>query len=90
MRLSWTHQSVSRRRTLAAVEEYTEPDGRRNFADIDVIRVGKTHYASASAVQVLAGRARPAVVRPGEPREGRPLGARLDCGVKHDLNGARG
>lgn len=73
MDLSWSHQHLTRRRTLAAATglaagallrpgpalaaaaQYTNPVIWQDFADIDIMRVGDTYYASASTMHYSPG-----------------------------------
>lgn len=108
MNLSWSHQSFTRRRTLAAAtglaagalvppgparavaSQYTNPVIWQDFADIDIIRVGDTYYASASTMHYSPGAP---VLRSYDLVNWEIAGHSvpvLDFGAKYDLNGTRG
>ncbi|MFD8304440.1 glycoside hydrolase 43 family protein [Streptomyces sp. NPDC059690] len=70
--------------------EYTNPVVWQDFADIDVIRVGSTYYASASTMHYSPGAP---VLRSYDLVNWEIAGHSvpvLDFGAKYDLNGARG
>lgn len=74
----------------AAAGEYTNPVIWQDFADIDVIRVGDTYYASASTMHYSPGAP---VLRSYDLVHWEIAGHSvpvLDFGAKYDLNGARG
>ena len=69
---------------------YTNPVVWQDFADVDIIRVGDTYYYVGVDHALLAGRAGPALVRPGQLGVRRPLGARGSTSApSYDLNGGR-
>ncbi|CAM5281141.1 xylosidase [Streptomyces canarius] len=75
---------------LAATSTYTNPVIWQDFADVDVIRVGDTYYASASTMHYSPGA--PVLrsydlVHWGIAGHSVPV---LDFGAEDDLNGARG
>lgn len=75
---------------LAAASTYTNPVIWQDFADIDVIRVGDTYYASASTMHYSPGAP---VLRSYDLVHWEIAGHSvpvLDFGAKYDLNGARG
>ena len=98
MEMSWTHQSVSRRRALAAAtglavgallphgpalaaaEAYTNPVIWQDFADIDVIRVGRT---GQSGVHPTAGVEQLEQLRVRDHRGPGPPGRRRDGVLGH-------
>ncbi|MFK4123399.1 glycoside hydrolase 43 family protein [Streptomyces longwoodensis] len=70
--------------------QYTNPVIWQDFADIDVIRVGATYYASASTMHYSPGAP---VLRSYDLVNWEIAGHSvpvLDFGAKYDLNGARG
>jgi beta-xylosidase len=75
---------------LSTAEAFTNPVIRQDFADIDVIRVADTYYASASTMHYSSGAP---VLRSYDlvnweiADHSVPV---LDFGAEHDLNGARG
>lgn len=74
----------------AAAATYTNPVIWQDFADIDVIRVGATYYASASTMHYSPGAP---VLRSYDLVNWEIAGhsvPTLDFGAKYDLNGARG
>ncbi|MFF7047742.1 glycoside hydrolase 43 family protein [Streptomyces griseorubiginosus] len=74
----------------AAAAAYTNPVVWQDFADIDVIRVGSTYYASASTMHYSPGAP---VLRSYDLVNWEIAGHSvpvLDFGAKYDLNGARG
>ncbi|MDQ0905482.1 beta-xylosidase [Streptomyces canus] len=75
---------------FAAAPAYTNPVIWQDFADIDVIRVGATYYASASTMHYSPGAP---VLRSYDLVNWEIAGHSvpvLDFGAKYDLNGARG
>lgn len=75
---------------LAAASTYTNPVIWQDFADIDVIRVGDTYYASASTMHYSPGAP---VLRSYDLVHWEIAGHSvpvLDFGAKYDLNGSRG
>ncbi|MGY1522716.1 glycoside hydrolase family 43 protein [Streptomyces sp. MN3] len=75
---------------LAAAAQYTNPVIWQDFADIDVMRVGDTYYASASTMHYSPGAP---VLRSYDLVNWEIAGhavPALDFGAKYDLNGARG
>lgn len=73
-----------------ALAEYTNPVVWQDFADIDVIRVGGTYYASASTMHYSPGAP---VLRSYDLVNWEIAGhsvPTLDFGAKYDLNGGRG
>ncbi|WP_405933998.1 glycoside hydrolase 43 family protein [Streptomyces longwoodensis] len=74
----------------ALAAQYTNPVIWQDFADIDVIRVGATYYASASTMHYSPGAP---VLRSYDLVNWEIAGHSvpvLDFGAKYDLNGARG
>ncbi|MFF1833375.1 family 43 glycosylhydrolase [Streptomyces sp. NPDC058231] len=74
----------------AAAGEYMNPVIWQDFADIDVIRVGNTYYASASTMHYSPGAP---VLRSYDLVHWEIVGHSvpvLDFGAEYDLNGARG
>jgi beta-xylosidase len=74
----------------AAAAQYANPVIWQDFADIDVIRVGDTFYASASTMHYSPGAP---VLRSYDLVNWEIAGhsvPSLDFGAKYDLNGARG
>lgn len=74
----------------AAAAAFTNPVIWQDFADIDVIRVGATYYASASTMHYSPGAP---VLRSYDLTNWEIAGHSvpvLDFGTKYDLNGARG
>lgn len=81
---------VARGQALAAAAEYTNPVIWQDFADIDVIRVGGTYYASASTMHYSPGAP---VLRSYDLVNWEIAGhsvPTLDFGAKYDLSGGRG
>ncbi|WP_330343533.1 glycoside hydrolase 43 family protein [Streptomyces longwoodensis] len=75
---------------VALAAQYTNPVIWQDFADIDVIRVGATYYASASTMHYSPGAP---VLRSYDLVNWEIAGHSvpvLDFGAKYDLNGARG
>ncbi|MFJ8713604.1 glycoside hydrolase 43 family protein [Streptomyces violaceus] len=75
---------------LATAAEYMNPVIWQDFADIDVIRVGGTYYASASTMHYSPGAP---VLRSYDLVNWEIAGHSvpvLDFGAKYDLNGGRG
>jgi beta-xylosidase len=80
----------AREAPLAAAPAYTNPVIWQDFADIDVIRVGGTYYASASTMHYSPGAP---VLRSYDLVNWEIAGhsvPTLDFGAKYDLNGGRG
>ncbi|WP_427164559.1 glycoside hydrolase family 43 protein [Streptomyces sp. C1-1] len=80
----------SRSHAVGEGAEYTNPVVWQDFADIDVIRVGSTYYASASTMHYSPGAP---VLRSYDLVNWEIAGHSvpvLDFGAKYDLNGARG
>ncbi|CAM5321198.1 hypothetical protein SALBM311S_05791 [Streptomyces alboniger] len=80
----------ARESALTAAAEYMNPVIWQDFADIDVIRVGGTYYASASTMHYSPGAP---VLRSYDLVNWEIAGHSvpvLDFGAKYDLNGARG
>jgi beta-xylosidase len=80
----------ARESPLAAAAAYTNPVIWQDFADIDVIRVGATYYASASTMHYSPGAP---VLRSYDLVNWEIAGhsvPSLDFGAKYDLNGGRG
>ncbi|WP_405609499.1 glycoside hydrolase 43 family protein [Streptomyces sp. NBC_00076] len=80
----------ARESTPAAAPAYTNPVIWQDFADIDVIRVGATYYASASTMHYSPGAP---VLRSYDLVNWEIAGHSvpvLDFGAKYDLNGGRG
>ena len=75
---------------LAVAAQYTNPVIWQDFADIDIIRVGDTYYASASTMHYSPGAP---VLRSYDLVNWEIAGHSvpvLDFGAKYDLNGTRG